>query len=86
MQEIGSFDAKTHLPALLARVEKGEEFIITRHGKPVAKLLPPLALTPPRLSKKEAKKVADKFRALAKTMDGKFDWEEWKAYRDEGKK
>lgn len=86
MQEIGSFEAKTHLPAFLARVEKGEEFIITRHGKPIAKLMPTPMATPPRMSKAEARKIIDKFRAIAKETKGKFDWEEWKAYRDEGKK
>ena len=40
MKEIGAYDAKTHLPNLLERVERGERFIITRHGKPVAELGP----------------------------------------------
>ena len=40
MAEIGAYDAKTHLPRLLERVEKGERFVITRHGKPVAELIP----------------------------------------------
>jgi prevent-host-death family protein len=40
MTEIGAYDAKTHLPKLLERVEKGERFVITRHGKPVAELIP----------------------------------------------
>ena len=29
--EIGAYEAKTHLPALLQRVERGEQFIITKH-------------------------------------------------------
>lgn len=33
-------DAKTHLSALLARVEAGEEVVIGRAGRPVAKLVP----------------------------------------------
>jgi prevent-host-death family protein len=37
---VGAYEAKTHLPALLAQVEKGETVIITRHGKPIAKLVP----------------------------------------------
>ncbi len=37
---IGVYEAKTHLPALLKRVEQGEEFLIRRHGTPVAQLLP----------------------------------------------
>lgn len=40
MFEVGAYDAKTHLPKLLERVEKGERFVITKHGRPVAELLP----------------------------------------------
>ena len=40
MEMVGSFDAKTHLAQLLERVANGEEFTITRHGKPVARLVP----------------------------------------------
>ena len=40
MVNVGSFDAKTHLPALLERVVKGETVQITRRGVPVAKLVP----------------------------------------------
>ena len=40
MKTIGAFDAKTHLSDLLARVSRGESFVITRHGKPVASLAP----------------------------------------------
>ena len=38
--EIGSFEAKTHLSELLQKVERGESFVITRRGKPVAELGP----------------------------------------------
>lgn len=37
---VGAYEAKTHLPALLARVEAGETVTITRHGHPVARLVP----------------------------------------------
>lgn len=37
---VGSYEAKTHLPALLDRVAKGESITITKHGKPVARLVP----------------------------------------------
>ena len=43
METVGSFEAKTHLPQLLERTARGEEFTITKHGKPVARLVPPLA-------------------------------------------
>ena len=40
MHEIGAFEAKTHLPQLLRRVQAGERFIITKHNRPVAELIP----------------------------------------------
>ena len=40
MQSIGAYEAKTHLPRLLDRVAKGESLTITRHGRPVARLVP----------------------------------------------
>jgi len=38
--EIGVYEAKTRLTALLDRVEHGEQFTITKHGRPVARLVP----------------------------------------------
>ena len=40
MREVGVYDVKTHLARLLAEVEAGETITITRHGKPVARLVP----------------------------------------------
>ena len=40
MDRIGAYEAKTHLPRLLDRVVRGESLTITRHGKPVARLVP----------------------------------------------
>jgi prevent-host-death family protein len=37
---VGAYEAKTHLPELLRRVEKGERITITKHGHPVAELVP----------------------------------------------
>jgi prevent-host-death family protein len=37
---IGAYEAKTRLSELLERVSKGEEITITRHGSPVARLVP----------------------------------------------
>lgn len=37
---MGLFEAKTHLSELVARVEAGDEVVITRHNKPVAKIVP----------------------------------------------
>ncbi len=40
MTSVGAYEAKTHLPRLLDRVERGECLTITRHGRPVAQLVP----------------------------------------------
>jgi prevent-host-death family protein len=38
--EVGAYEAKTHLPALLERVARGEHIVITKHGRPIARLVP----------------------------------------------
>ncbi len=40
MRQVGVYDAKTQLPRLLEEVEQGHTITITRHGKPVARLVP----------------------------------------------
>ncbi len=40
MREVGTYEAKTHLPALLKAVETGETIVITRRGIPIARLVP----------------------------------------------
>jgi len=40
MRTIGAFEAKNRLSELLQTVENGEEVTITRHGRPVARLVP----------------------------------------------
>jgi prevent-host-death family protein len=37
---VGAYEAKTHLSALLEKVEAGEEITITKHGSPIAKIVP----------------------------------------------
>ena len=38
--KVGSYQAKTHLPRLLRRVARGERITITKHGTPIAMLVP----------------------------------------------
>jgi prevent-host-death family protein len=66
MENVGSFEAKTHLPQLLERTAKGEEFTITKHGKPVARLVPPRSakLAPDVRAAVEAMKKFRKGRTL----------------------
>jgi prevent-host-death family protein len=46
MESVGLFEAKTHFSELIARAEQGEEVIITRHNKPVAKIVPITEVSP----------------------------------------
>ncbi|MGK2851601.1 MAG: type II toxin-antitoxin system Phd/YefM family antitoxin [Candidatus Limnocylindrales bacterium] len=41
MKTVGAYAAKTHLPRLLDEVERGQRITITKHGRPVAMLVPP---------------------------------------------
>jgi prevent-host-death family protein len=40
MREVQASEAKAHLPSLLDAVERGETIVITRHGKPIARIVP----------------------------------------------
>ena len=81
MTEIGAFEAKNKLSALLDKVERGEAIVITRRGRPVAKLVPMNA----EFDHERSRAAAQRIRERAKKFGGKFDWEEWKKYRDEGR-
>ncbi len=83
MQEIGAFEAKNTLGALLDRVQKGEEIIITRHGKPVARLIPETGAR----NLDAARAAAARLRARAKEAQrsAPIAQDEWKAFREEGR-
>jgi prevent-host-death family protein len=40
MREIQASEAKVHLPRILDEVERGETIVITRHGRPIARIVP----------------------------------------------
>ena len=45
---VNVYEAKTHLSRLIARAQAGEEIVITRHGRPVARLGPIASRKKPR--------------------------------------
>lgn len=67
MSRIGAYEAKTHLPRLLERVARGERITITRHGVPVAILIP--ATTDAGLDTRETIEEMRRFRK-GKTLGG----------------
>jgi prevent-host-death family protein len=82
MREVGAFEAKNKLGTLLDWVENGEEVIITRHGKAVARLIPNTPLHDSNKAVAAAQRIRSRAIALKPSA---FDWQEWKAYRDEGR-
>lgn len=82
MREVKAFEAQNKLGTLLDWVENGEEVVITRHGKPVARLIPN-GVAPDH---NKAVAAAQRIRARATALHaGAFSWPEWKADRDQGR-
>jgi prevent-host-death family protein len=76
---VGAFEAKTHLSTLLDRVGEGEEVIITKHGKPVARLV-----SAARVDQARVNDAFEKLKLLRKqtTLGGLS----WQALRDTGRR
>jgi prevent-host-death family protein len=87
VESIGLFEAKTHLSELIARAERGEEVIITRHNKPVAKLVPINEISP-ELYQQRLKLLAE-LQDIGRRMEaegGPITVEEILQWRDEGRR
>jgi prevent-host-death family protein len=82
MKEVGAFEAKNKLSALLDLVEQGEEVVITRHGKAVARLVPPRTV----INRDEARAAMARLRARAKALKLGITLEEALAWRNEGRR
>ncbi|HEV7547671.1 MAG: hypothetical protein QOI93_2920 [Rhodospirillaceae bacterium] len=79
MDTVGAFDAKTNFSALLERVERGEQIVITRRGKPVARLMP--------IATARKVKVSDAMAKLRELRKGAtLGSLSWKELRDAGRK
>jgi prevent-host-death family protein len=63
MREVQSSDATAHFPQLLDEVERGETIIITRHGRPIARIVPE---ADSRMA--ETRKAMDRIAAFRQTM------------------
>lgn len=87
MESVGLFEAKTHLSELIARAERGEEVIITRHNKPVAKLVPISEVSPELYQQRMA--ALDALQAVGREIEkrgGPITLEEILSWRDEGRR
>jgi prevent-host-death family protein len=87
METIGLFEAKTHLSELVARAEQGEEVIITRHNKPVAKLVPISEVSPELVARR--RQIFEELQAIGREIEkrgGPLTVEEILEWRDEGRR
>lgn len=63
--EIGAFEAKNRLAALLQRAERGEEIVITRRGRPVAKLVPVRPVYDPTEARAAGERILERARGMS---------------------
>ena len=70
-QSIGAFEAKTHFSQIIEKAENGENFVITRRGKPVAKIIP--FEQKKKLTWKEALEGFRELRKLYRGEPGSFN-------------
>jgi prevent-host-death family protein len=89
MQSIAIHQAKNQLSALIHAVEQGEEVVLTRHGRRIARIIrePQEEPSPDALEAlgKQALDELNAFRALVKP-DPDYQPGDWKRYRDEGRR
>jgi prevent-host-death family protein len=79
MITVGSRDAKTNISALLDKVEAGEEVVITRHGKPVARLV--------SIQKTDRERLDESIEKLKELRKGSsLGGLSWKELRDVGRR
>ena len=90
MQSVPINEAKTRLSALIHAAEQGEDVVLTRHGKPVVRLVAETAEGPSQAErdKRAAQALADlrAFRALWRPLQPGEEKLDWKELRDEGRK
>lgn len=84
MKHVGMFEAKTNLSSLVEEVEKGGSVTITRHGKPVARLVRAnTELTADQIA--ERREAVAGLRKIAKELNIQATPEEIKAWINEGR-
>lgn len=87
MKHVGMFEAKTHLSSLVEEVERGHDIMITRHGKPVAKLVraeTQSRFTPEQIEKRRNALI--ELRAIGRKLNLNLSHEEIKKRIEEGRR
>jgi prevent-host-death family protein len=81
---IGAYEAKTKFSELIGRAEKGESFVVTKNGRPVARITPPATF-----DDKKARLAGERMLARLAAQgppvseeEAQRNWEELKADMD----
>jgi prevent-host-death family protein len=85
MNQIGAFEAKNTLGTLLDRVERGEEIVITRHGKAIARLVPNTRRTDQNHTREALERIRKRAGQLQRRKPASFSWAALKKLRDQGR-
>lgn len=92
MITVGAFEAKTKFSELLDRVERGEEIVVTRHGKTVARIIPEALRDEQAERTAREAKAAEVLAAIARVRERlrakgvSFSLEDIVSARDEGRR
>lgn len=79
MKHFGAFEAKTHFSTLLEDVAHGEHIVITKHGRPIARIIP--------FSGSSRDRISQTIRRIhAFGMEHPLGDLDWKELRDEGRR
>jgi prevent-host-death family protein len=79
MRTVSTSEARTHLSSLLGRAERGEEVVITRRGKAVARLVPAATI-----DRERARAAIAELKELR--VGSSLGGLSWKELRDEGRR
>jgi prevent-host-death family protein len=87
MTTIAAFEAKTRFGELLDRVVEGEEIVITRHDKPVARIIPEGVQSRDEVSRAvEGLEALQREIAESAAATPRLGWKEFKTFVDHGRR
>lgn len=88
MQTIPVHQAKDRFSSLLQAVEEGEEIVITRHGKKIARIVKETEAAPSEAEKERIRReaIAELKAFQAKVKPAVQGYSDWKSLRDAGRK
>lgn len=86
MQTVSVAQAKSQFSSLLHSVELGQEVVVTRHGKPVARLVPETGVAISQTMGADESQVLDQLAQARQRLSAVVEFADWKTLRDEGRR